>query len=75
MRVACAVAALGALLQLAVSAPPGRTPPPVPEWASSFTDGGVLQRIIDSAIDNKAATVRIPAGEDPVLLAALSGPR
>ena len=50
-----------ALLQLAAADPPGRITPDVPTWALSFTDGQVLQDMVDTAIAKGARTLVIPA--------------
>ena len=57
----CAVA-LEALPRVGVGDPPGPVFPPVPRWASSFTDGAVVQQLIDEAISSGSSAVEIPAG-------------
>ena len=66
-RFAPVVLGLAVLLQLAnadrrlaFGDPPGHVPPPVPAWAASFTDGAVLQRLVDRAIEGGSSLVDIP---------------
>lgn len=52
-----------ALVSNVVADPPGRIPPPVPQWAQNFSDGAIVQRLVDAAITSGAKSVRVPAGD------------
>jgi hypothetical protein len=55
--------AFAALLVLVAGDQPGNVFPPVPAWASGFTDGAVVQDLINHAIASGARSVHIPAAD------------